>query len=141
MTKVFQNGDYEEYRSAVENKKAVLILCQTDKTSFGLLIVDPIILKCGQWSSSSLIAAFNILDRKEFRGKGKVEGPDWEGSGWVQIGDYEVMIRVNYKGCYDANSTSGGEILQITEDDDGINAITKKREESTVYFDKLEVYA
>ena len=70
-----------------------------------------------------------------------MEGHDWEESGWVEIGDYEVMIRVNYKGCYDANSTSGGEILQITEDDDGINAITKELGNDEAYFNKLEVYA
>ena len=42
MTKVFANGDFKEYKAAVENKKCVLIICKSDKTSFGLLIVDPI---------------------------------------------------------------------------------------------------
>jgi len=71
--KLFVNGDYKEFRAAVENKNAVLIICKTYKTLFGLLIFDPIILK-GLWSCSSLISAFNILERKEFRGNGIVWG-------------------------------------------------------------------
>jgi hypothetical protein len=70
MTKRFANGYFKEFKSAVEKKKAVLILCKTDKTSFGLLIADPIIFN--EWNSSSLICAFNIEHRKEFRGRGKV---------------------------------------------------------------------
>ena len=75
MKKVFENGNFKQFKAAVEEKKAVLIICKTNKTSFGLLIVDSIILN-GQWSSSSLISAFNILDRKEFTGKGVVRGDD-----------------------------------------------------------------
>ena len=80
---IFENGDYKEYKLAIENKKVVLILCQSYKTSFGLLIVDPISFKLFQRSSSSLISAFNILDRKEFRGKGDVTGVDYESWGYV----------------------------------------------------------
>ena len=58
MTKLFANGNFLEYKAAVENKKAALIICKTDKTSFGYLIADQIIF--GRWSSSSLICAFNI---------------------------------------------------------------------------------
>ena len=42
MTKAFENGGLKEYWKAVENKKAVLFICKTDKTSFGLFVVDPI---------------------------------------------------------------------------------------------------
>jgi hypothetical protein len=59
MTKLFGNGDFKEFKASVENKKIALIICKTDITSFGLLIVDPIIFN-GQLSSSSLISAFNI---------------------------------------------------------------------------------
>ena len=143
MTKFFQNGEFQEFRAAVENKKAVLILVQNDKTSFGLLIVDPIEFSFeDRWSSSSLISTFNIIDRKEFRGKGEVKVWDWgKIGGQVNIGNNEVAIDVNGKGYYDAYSTSGGEILQITEDDDGINAITKEEGSRFAYFDYLEVYA
>ena len=40
MKKVFENGDFKEFMTAVENKESVLFICKTDKTSFGLLIVD-----------------------------------------------------------------------------------------------------
>ena len=47
--------------------------------------------------------------------------------GQVQIGDgNEVEIWVKGKGDYRAYSESGREILQITVDGDGINAITKE---------------
>jgi len=59
MMKVFTNGDFKEYKTAVENKKAALFVCKTYNTSFGLLIVGPIFFN-GQWSSSSLISVFNI---------------------------------------------------------------------------------
>ena len=140
MTKRFEKGNYKSFKTAVENKKAALIICKTDKTSFGLLIVDPIIFN-DQWSSSSLISAFNILDRKEFRGKGKVVGYDWGKGGLVQIGGSEVVIQVNGNGRYEAYSYSGGGILQITKDHDGINAITKERGSKTAKLKMLEVYA
>ena len=139
MTKVFANGDFKQFKAAVENKKAVLIICKTDKTSFGLFFVDPIIF--GQWNSSSLICAFNIAQRKEFKGKGKVGGKDGGERGWVQIGYGEVGIRVNGKGDYETRSNSGKEILQITEDENGINAINQEEGNADAYFDKLEVYA
>ena len=84
MKKLFENGNVKEFIKAVENKKAALIICKTYKTSFGLLIVDPIIFGYSEWSSSSLISAFNILDRKEFRGKGDVEGWDYRGE-WGSV--------------------------------------------------------
>jgi len=141
MKRVFQNGDYQEYKTAVENKKALLILCKNHKTSFGLLIVDPIILN-GHWSSSSLISAFNILDRKEFTGKEmEVEGNDCRDWIWLRIGGSEVVIDVNRKGYYCAWSISGGGILQITKDGSGINAITKEEGSDIADLDKLEVYA
>jgi len=43
MTKVFENRDFGFFKKAIEKKKAVLILCKTDKTSLGFLIVDPIV--------------------------------------------------------------------------------------------------
>jgi len=46
LTKLFANGDYKEFKAAVENKKAVLIICKTNISFFGLLIVDPIIFNC-----------------------------------------------------------------------------------------------
>ena len=142
MTKLFTNGDFKEFKAAVENKKATLMICETNKTSFGLLIVDPIIFKKGQLSSSSLISAFNILDRKEFTGKGDVNGCDnGEWGGKVNIGVGEVAIFINGKGKYIAYSNSGGEILEITEDGDGVNAITKEEGNDGAYFNKLEVYA
>ena len=78
MKKLLSNGDFKEFKAAVENKKAALIICKTDKKSFGLLIVDQIIFN-SQYSSSSMVSAFNILDRKEFTGKGNVMGMDY---GW-----------------------------------------------------------
>ena len=42
----------------------------------------------------------------------------------VEIDSGEVVIVVREKGNYEAWSDSGGEILQITEDD--VNAITKE---------------
>ena len=109
----------------MENKKTVLILSKTNKTSFGLLFVNPILfsLSYGQWNSSCLICAFNISQRKEFKGKGEVEavGDEWD---YIWIGDGEVGIRLQGKGDYYAYSKSHGEILHITEDVNGINAIT-----------------
>jgi len=113
MKKLFANGDFKEFKASVENKKIVLIICQTDITSFGLLIVDPIIFN-GQWRSSSLISAINILDRKEFRGKGRVEGKSWGSGGRVRIGHDEVVILVNGKGNYEACSYSDRDILKIS---------------------------
>ena len=48
---------------------------------------------------------------------------DEEGMVWIGDGD-EVVIDVKEKGDYRAWSNSGEEILQITEDDNGINSIT-----------------
>jgi hypothetical protein len=112
MTKLFENGDFKEYKIACSKKKSILILCKTDKTSFGLLIVDPIIF--GQLNSSSLICAFNIAQRKEFKGKGGVWG--WDGGDWgrLVIDGGDVVIGVDGKGDYWAKSKSDGEILKIT---------------------------
>jgi len=51
------------------------------------------------------------------------------------IGDGEVVIRVKVRRNYEAWSNSGGEILQITEDRDDINAITKEKGRTYAYFD------
>ena len=75
MTKLFVNGNKNDYISAILNKKAILILCKTDITRFGLFIVDPIILNDSK--NCSLVSAFNIDQRKEFKGQGKVE--TWDG--------------------------------------------------------------
>ena len=48
---------------------------------------------------------------------------------------------MNEEGDYYAYSYSGEEILQITEDGDGINAITKERGNDNAQVDILEVYA
>ena len=53
-------------------------------------------------------------------------GWDEEECGGVMIGQHEVVIRVRRKGEYYAWSNSGEKILQITEDGEGINAITKE---------------
>ena len=51
---------------------------------------------------------------------GKDNG-DWGG---VTIGEYqEVGIKVGGKGNYEAWSYSGGEILQRTKDENGINTL------------------
>jgi hypothetical protein len=33
---------YQDFEKVVSNQKTVLILCQTDKTTFGLIITDPV---------------------------------------------------------------------------------------------------
>jgi hypothetical protein len=58
MKKQFLNGDFKEFKAAVENKKAVLILCKTDNTFFGLLILNQIFFD--QYNPSPMICAFNI---------------------------------------------------------------------------------
>ena len=45
------------------------------------------------------------------------------------------------KGYYAACSNSGGKILQITKDGNGINAITKQKGNNFAHFNMLEVYA
>ena len=58
------------------------------------------------------------------------------------IGDYEVVIGVNEKGDYYAYSSKGGEILQITDNGDGIDVITKReRYNCDPKVDILEIYA
>ena len=128
MTKVFANGNFKEYRAAIENKKGVLIICKSDNTSFGLLIVDPIIFNA-QWTSSSMISVFNILDKKEFRGKGNLLGMNFGDYGTLQIDNSEVSIEVHGKGEYYAHSWS----------EDGVYAITKAGGYSTLKI--LEIYA
>jgi len=68
LIKVFENGDLLEFRTAVENKKAVLIICKTDKTTFGLLIIDPIDFDASNICSH--ICAFNVKEGIKFTGKG-----------------------------------------------------------------------
>ena len=143
MTRVFENGDFKEFKIACSNKTTILILCKTDKTSFGLLIVDPIIFSSdfGQWNSSSLICAFNIAQRKEFKGEGRVRAADRGKEGVVEIGDAEVVIMVDGKRNYRAYSYSGKKILQITQDENGINAITQEEVDTAAELNILEVYA
>ena len=125
MTKVFANDDFKKYKAAVENKKAVLFICKTNKTLFGLLIVNPIIfsqLSIGPLNSS-LVYAFNIAKRMEFKGNGEVRGWDYGYWGQVWIGSGEVGIRVWGKKNYEAYFLSGRQILHITKDGKGVNAI------------------
>ena len=51
------------------------------------------------------------------------------------------MIWVYQKGNYCVSSNSGKETLQITKDDNSINAITKEEDGKDCYFNILEVYA
>jgi hypothetical protein len=122
LTKVFSNGDFKQYKKAVEKKKAVLIICKTSKTSFGLLIVDIIIF--GKKNSSSLICAFNIEQRKLFKGNGKVEAWDEWAEGSIEIGMEELVILVHGKGNYSAYSNSSKDVLNITNEINQINTIT-----------------
>ena len=126
MTKYFSNSDFKEFKAAVEYKKAALIICKSDKTSFGLLIVDPIIFD-RQWTSSSQISAFNIDDRIEFSGNGEVRAWDFGQSGMVEIDSGEVVIVVKGKGEYYARSNCGRQALNIRNNT--VNAITKVKDE------------
>ena len=53
----------------------------------------------------------------------------------------EVVIRVIDKGEYRAWSYGGGEILQITWDENDFNIITKEDDGENTNFEILEVYA
>jgi hypothetical protein len=89
MKKLFANGDIDEFMRAVEKKKAVLMICKTNKSSFGFLILDPIII--GASMNCSLICAFNIKDRKAFKGDGEVFG-SWDS----KSGKYaQILINKN----------------------------------------------
>ncbi len=76
------------------------------------------------------MSVFNIKQRKEFRGKGKLKTWDRGGvgeEGKITIGFDEIMIAVYAKGNYMMNSRKGEEILKISEDGDGNNAITEMK--------------
>ena len=68
-------------------------------------------------------------------------GVDRRNGGWVRIGISEVVIGVGAKGNYWTCSNRGRDILQITEDGDGINAITKEKKGDYAKVNMLEVYA
>ena len=55
-------------------------------------------------------------------------GVDCGEMGYVRIGGEEVGIKVDGKGNYKAYSFSGREILQISNDDNGISSFTQEKE-------------
>ena len=62
MKRIFANGDKEEFKEKIQDKKAVLCLCKTEKSAFGLFISGP--FKYWDWTKSPMILAFNLNTRK-----------------------------------------------------------------------------
>ena len=127
MTTLFTNGSFQDFKSAIQEKKSFLLLCKTDKTKLGLFIVDPISFNT-IWRPSPLHCLFNIQKRKKFQGQGSSfawdEGERY-GNGGVRTLNGELDIRVKTKAEYLLSSNSRTKDFKITKDENGINAITQ----------------